>query len=122
MKKFLFLLAVMVAVGFNAQAKHDSKHCTGGGFVDTSVPLMSVADVLKHKEDTYVMMQGYITKQLGGDQYSFTDGKDNIILEIDDKYWKGQTVSPKDMINIGGEIEKDDGKTVIDVKSLNLVK
>ncbi len=122
MKKFLFLLALMVAIGFNAQAKHEGKHCMGGGFVDTSVPVMSVADVLKHKENSYVMMQGYITRQLGNDQYNFTDGKDNIVLEIDDKNWKGQTVSQKDMVNIGGEIEKEDGKTIVDVKSLNLVK
>ncbi len=123
MKKILFLCALMVLLAPEVYAKHKCpcEKCEKGGFTD-SLPVMSVAQALKLPEDSYVSLQGFITKRIGDDKYSFTDGAEAITLEIDDEIWHGQTVSPKDKISVLGEIEHDDGVVNVDVKSLRLVK
>ena len=123
MKKILFLCAVVVLLAPEVYARHKCpcEKCEKGGFTD-SLPVMSVAQALKLPEDSYVSLQGFITKRIGDDKYSFTDGAEAITLEIDDEIWHGQTVSPKDKISVLGEIEHDDGVVNVDVKSLRLVK
>jgi uncharacterized protein (TIGR00156 family) len=112
---------VLLAPEVYAKHKCSCEKCEKGGFTD-SLPVMSVAQALKLPEDSYVSLQGFITKRIGDDKYSFTDGAEAITLEIDDEIWHGQTVSPKDKISILGEIEHDDGVVNVDVKSLRLVK
>jgi len=121
MKRVLFLCALMVLIAPDVFAKHECccEKCQKGGFADTA-SVMSVTQALKHPEDSYVSLQGFITKRIGEDKYSFTDGKENITVEIDDKIWHGQTVSPRDKVHISGEIEHDDGVVILDVKSLKL--
>ena len=125
MKKFWFLLLSATLLSTAAYAKHDGgckAGYMGGGFLDTSSQPMSIADVLKQPKDTYVTLHGHIVKQLSKDTYNFTDGKDNIPVEIDNKYWRGQTVSPSDKLSIGGEVDHEDGNIIVDVKSLHIVK
>ena len=125
MKKFCFLLLAATLLSGGAYAKHGG-HCSqdymGGGFVDTASQPMSVSDALKQPNDAYVTLHGHITKQLSKDTYTFTDGKDSVVVEIDNKYWRGQIVSPNDKLAIGGEVEHEDGKATIEVKSLHVVK
>lgn len=130
MKKVLFLMAAAVLFATSSYAKHDcdcskcmehySKTMNKGGFNDTAVQPMSVASVLKLSDDTYVTMQGFVTKRLGDEEYYFSDGTGNIILEVKDKVWHGQVVSPKDKIAVFGVVEEDDGQTIVEVKSLKL--
>ena len=132
MKKILFLLALTTFLSGNAYAKHDcncEKYCAKmehkmmknyGGFVDASIKPMSVAEVKKLSDDAYVTLSGYLTKRLSDDEYDFTDGTNNLIVEIDDKVWMGQTVSPKDKILITGKVDKEFTHLKLDVKSLQL--
>ncbi len=132
MKKILFLLALTTFLSTNAYAKHDcncDKYCAKlehkmmnnqGGFVDEDMKPMSVAEALKLPDDAYVTLSGYITKRLGDDEYSFTDGTNNIIVKIDDDVWKGQTITPKDKVLITGEVDKELIKSKLEVKSLIL--
>lgn len=131
MKKFLFLLMAGTLFNSVAYAKHDCNcsHCmesygkavSNGGFNDVATQPMSVADVLKQADDSYVTMQGFITKRLNDATYSFSDGTGNIILEIKDKIWRGQVVSPKDKIAVFGVVEESDRQMMVDVKSLKLI-
>lgn len=132
MKKILFLLALMTFFSGSALAKHDcdcEKYCSKlehkmmkkqGGFVDTSIKPMSVAEVKKLSDDAYVTLSGYITKRLSDDEYDFTDGTNNLIVEIDDKVWMGQTITPKDKILITGKVDKEFTHLKLDVKSLQM--
>lgn len=131
MKKFLFLLLAMSLFGSEAHAKHhcECDKCSGneykmsrGGFNDMAVMPMSIAQVMEQPKNTNVTMRGYITKRLGDDKYNFSDGTDNIVIEVDDKIWRGQVVSPKEQVVIWGELDKDDGKMMVEVKSLSIVK
>lgn len=127
MKKVLLLLMMTLLVA-PAYAKHDCDcaachdNMAKGGFVDASVTPMSIATVLKQPEDAYVTLQGFISKRIGKETYVFSDGTDSMTVEIDDKIWRGQTVSPKDKVVISGEVEHEDGMLTVDVKSLQLLQ
>lgn len=86
-----------------------------GGF-DNPAPT-TVAGVFAHAyDDQIVVLQGRLTKYLGGDHYEFTDNAgDRIEVELDDdKNWSHIS---KDMpIEIVGEVDKDFFRTSIDVK------
>ena len=69
MKKFFAATLCIMFICFNAYAKNghcDSEHM-GGGFLDTSMQPMSIAEVKKQPEDSYVALQGTITKKIGKD-------------------------------------------------------
>lgn len=116
----------MLCSGAYAKHRCDCQECNvkaerkGGGFVDAAARPLSVAEVQKLSDDTYVTMTGYLTKQLGDDEYLFSDGTDTITVEIDDKDWRGLRVTPKDKIIINGKVDKDFTSLKVDVKSLSM--
>jgi len=132
MKKVLFLLVATTMMATSAYAKHDCdcSYCTNrmeqqmkkGGFNDVEAQAVSIEALKGMADEAYVTLHGFITKRLSKDTYNFTDGTDNVVVEIDDKVWHGQLVSPKDKVAVFGEIDKEHGKLVVDVKSLMLVK
>jgi len=124
MNKTLILATVAALISFNAYAKHDGgcdMHYGKGGFVDANATPMSISEVNKMPEDSYVTMQGYITKRVGDKLYHFSDGNTEIPVEISNKVWQGQTITPKDKVMIFGEIDREDGNRVIEVKSLMMM-
>ena len=94
----------------------------GGGFdgpVAGEQNPISVKQALDSWDDTRVVLQGRILNALGDEKYTFTDGTDEIIVEIDDDIWAGRKVNPENVVLIVGEVEKDMFKpTKIDVYSL----
>jgi len=124
MRKFLFLMFATAIFCSSANAENGCGmgHKMSGGFYDIEAKPMSVAEVKKQPEDTFVGMQGYITKRLGKDTYNFSDGTDNLVVEIKAKKWHGQIVSPKDKVMLWGEVDDEDGVIMVDVKSVSLMK
>jgi uncharacterized protein (TIGR00156 family) len=126
MKKILFLmmLGTMLSAPVYVYAKGDcpcaKNMMQSGGFVDeASATPISIAEVKKMSDDAYVTMSGYITKRLSDDTYNFTDGKDNLTVEIGKKAWRGQTITPKDKILLQGEVDKDFTSFEVKAKSIS---
>ena len=67
----------------------------GGGFTGpgTETAVVSVEQAKGMSDDTVVILQGNIQKKVGDELYLFSDGKDTVIIEIDDDEWNGITVS-----------------------------
>ena len=49
------------------------------------------------------------------EKYLFHDATGEIIVEIDDDKWGGVTASPKDALELSGEIDRDINKVKVDV-------
>lgn len=130
MKKTLFLLVTGVMLSLPAFAGDKCSHhenCAPkmehkGGFVGEAMKPISLAEAQKMPEDTKVAVEGYLTEQVDDDEYMFTDGNSNILVEIDDKKWRGQTVTPKDKVYLRGKIERKHNQSMIDVKAIHLIK
>lgn len=78
-----------------------------GGFKGPSAAITTVADALKAKDDTLVVLTGHIEKETAKEKYLFKDATGSIIVEIDNEDWQGQNVTPADTVVIHGEVDKE---------------
>src|SRR5690625_27649 len=111
MKKVILLSLIFFGFSIAAEAQF-----TGNSEVKT------VSEAQEMNDDTYVTLEGFISEQLGDDDYMFQDETGEIEVEIDDDVWKQQSVDPDTKIRIQGEIDKDFRTRTIDVEQLSIVK
>ena len=120
MKKLILVSTLLLASSsvFAAQANEPK-----GGFVGPSnVSVKTVAVALEAKDDTQVLLTGYIIAGLGDEEYKFSDDTGEIIIEIDDRDWNGVQATPETKIVIQGEVDSGWSYTTIDVDSVELAK
>jgi uncharacterized protein (TIGR00156 family) len=127
--KFTSAAALLGAASFTALAQPGgfvstdvSGAPTGGGFKGPAVSLTSVAQASSLRDNAWVVMEGRIVRQLGHELYEFEDGSGSVKVDIDDKRWLAQTVTPADKVRIEGEVDRDWNSVEIDVKNVRVVK
>ena len=123
--KIYFLLAVATCFA-GSQVAISKKY--KGGFKDVREPnveefeIVSVEKAKNAKDDTFVVLQGYIEKSLGDEKYLFRDETGTVKIEIEDKKFRGLTVYPDDFVQISGEVDKGwFSGTEIEVKNISKV-
>lgn len=89
-----------------------------GGFSGPSAALTTVDKVKSMSDDTWVMLQGNIEQRIGDDTYTFRDASGTLTVEIDKKRWNGQTITPKDKVQLEGKVDKDWSSVEVDVKNI----
>lgn len=89
-----------------------------GGFSGPSAALTTVDKVKSLSDDTWVMLQGNIEQRIGDDTYTFRDTTGTLTVEIDRKRWNGQTITPKDKVQLEGKVDKDWSSVEVDVKTV----
>ncbi|RKS84783.1 uncharacterized protein (TIGR00156 family) [Orbus hercynius] len=89
-----------------------------GGFRGPSMTISTVAQAKEMSDDQRVSLKGYIIQSLGDKDYLFKDDTGTIQLEIDHKRWRGQIITPNDLVEIQGKIDKDWKSIEVDVKHL----
>ncbi len=120
MSKFFAVSALVLTFAVASQAQAQNY---GGGFQGPTISSSTVAEALKLKDDTPVVLIGKIEKNLGNEKYQFSDGTGSIVVEIDDEDWRGLTVKPEDTVEISGEIDKEFmGTPKVDVDRIQLKK
>ena len=89
-----------------------------------SSPLTTISAVLKDgKDDQKVTLTGTLKEKVGNEKYTFTDGKDEIRVEIDSEDFPTQKVDEKVKIEITGEVEKDYFQSPeIDVDTVKIIQ
>lgn len=92
-----------------------------GGFTGPDGSRATVEGAKSLRDDTWVTLRGNIVERISDDLYRFKDASGTINVEIDDKRWKGVSVTPQDVVEIQGEVDKDWNSVEIDVKQVNLV-
>lgn len=132
MKKLSLIAILALAISANAAgftggaSQSNTPGFTGGqapmyqgGFLGPRSGVTTVKEALRAWDDTLVEIKGRIIAQVGHEKYKFSDGKDTIIIEIDDDDWYGLSVGPDEVVTIYGEV---DGNGVfaneIDVKRI----
>lgn len=75
---------------------------------------MTVAEAKTMRDDAHVMLKGKITGYAGDDdKYWFSDSTGKIRIDVDDDEDERNLVGKN--VHIVGDIDKDDGRTEIDV-------
>ena len=78
----------------------------------------SVTEVVTLPNNSPVVMRGRITKNMGEQMYLFEDSSGNIMLEIDEEDWNGNTVRVNDIVTVYGKVDKGSNSVEIDVDSI----
>ncbi|EOI1351368.1 YgiW/YdeI family stress tolerance OB fold protein [Citrobacter amalonaticus] len=104
--------------GFNAPEGQGYIH---GGFSGPAPTLTTVAVAKTLRDDAWVVLEGNITRQIGHELYEFKDASGTIMVEIDAKYWMGQSVTPATRLRIEGEIDRDWNNLEVDAKSVRIL-
>ncbi|CAD6106759.1 YgiW/YdeI family stress tolerance OB fold protein [Escherichia coli] len=91
------------------------------GFVGPNGSRTTVEHVKSLSDDTWVTLRGNIIERLSDDLYIFKDNTGTMNVDIDYKYWYGLTVTPQDVVEIQGKIDKDWNSVKIDVKRITKV-
>ncbi|MDU5453367.1 YgiW/YdeI family stress tolerance OB fold protein [Pseudescherichia vulneris] len=130
MKKFAAIAAIAMMVsapvfaaegGFNGPSATQTQTQTQtqqGGFVDNSVSPTTAAKAKDLKDDSWVKLRGNITERLSDDRYVFRDASGTVNVEIEQKRWNGQNVTPQDQVEIQGKVDKDWNEFEIEVKQI----
>ncbi|WP_263261613.1 NirD/YgiW/YdeI family stress tolerance protein [Pseudomonas sp. RIT-PI-S] len=83
----------------------------------------TVKAALEAADDTPVILEGQITRQVGEDDYEFRDATGEVKVEIDhDKWPAGVTVSETQKVRLVGEVDRDAKGVEVDVDRIQLVK
>lgn len=127
MKKVAAILAVLAisatsAIAVNQGGFVDPNAPAAGGFVGPTGTVTTAEKAKTFADDTWVTLRGKIEQRIGGDHYIFRDASGTVNVEIDNKRWNGQTITPQDTVEIQGEVDKDWNSVEIDVKQINKVK
>ncbi|MGH8492563.1 MAG: NirD/YgiW/YdeI family stress tolerance protein [Moraxellaceae bacterium] len=119
MRKSSLLHAGLLATGL-LLAAHSHAAYEGPGATPST---LSIAEILKNPvEDQLVTLQGKLLKKIGKEEYLFSDGKDSIRVEIDDKDMQQVTVTESSLVEITGEVDKKlFGGPEIEVQTIRLV-
>lgn len=115
------LLAILAAVSGIALATSVSAAENNGGFTGPSVEVITVEQAKNMNDDTFVVLRGKIKQNVGDDLYLFTDGTGTINIEIDEEDWNSAKVTPEDVVEIRGEVDKGWDKIEIDVDQINKI-
>lgn len=92
----------------------------GGFHGPRSAGITRAADVARAHDDAHVTLIGHIVEQVAHEKYLFRDGSGTVIVDIDDKDFRGQTVTPKTRVRVVGEVDYDHGNKEVDVKFLEI--
>lgn len=93
-----------------------------GGFSGPGPALTTVKDAKTMADDAWVILKGNIIQHNGKKMYTFRDATGDIEVEIGRDEWGGQTISPTDLVEIRGEVDKDWNEFYIDVKRVMKVQ
>lgn len=130
MKKFAAMTAVLALCtapafaadqgGFNGP--NATQNATqNGGFNGPNSSATTIENAKKLNDDAPVTLRGNITERVSDELYLFKDASGTINVDIDDKRWNGVTITPQDVVEIQGEVDKGRHGVEIDVKRINKV-
>lgn len=129
MKKYAALIAATLLAsapvlaaqqgGFvDPNAPAPAAHTQQGGFHADHTSVVTVKQAEAMKDDSWITVRGQLEKQTGNEDYLFRDESGTMTVEIDHKRWNGVTVSPKDRVELTGELDKDFNSIELDVKQV----
>ena len=93
-----------------------------GGFSGPSIHTSTVQQAKSFRDDSPVILKGHIIQNLGNEKYLFKDGTGTITVEIDNDDWSGVQITPSDLVEISGEMDKEFNKIEIDVSQVKKIK
>lgn len=111
--KHLYLTAAIIGLTFTASA----------AFIDTTDNKnYTVDEAIQLKNKTPIVLEGQIQKHVHKDKYLFSDGTNQMTVEIKNNRWNDVDVTPNDRVRLTGEIDRDSDGVKLEVKRIDLIR
>ena len=98
------LLALSTSAAFAGFNGNNAQVGFQGG---NQVQQLTVKQALSAQDGSVISLVGNITQQLDDDEYVFTDGSDQIKVDIRNRAWRGLNVGSQDKIRVYGRVDND---------------
>ncbi|WP_165678557.1 YgiW/YdeI family stress tolerance OB fold protein [Metapseudomonas otitidis] len=126
MKKYV-IVGLLGLVSFGAFSANGgfSNHANSynsGGFIGASQSVTTVEQAKKMPDDAWVTLEGNLVRQVGHELYEFKDATGTVLVDIDNKRWRGQSATPETKVQLIGEVDKDWMEFEVDVKQINIIQ
>ncbi len=117
-------LATLLALSTSAAFAGFNGNTAQGGFQGGNQgQQLTVKQALSAKDNSMISLVGNITQQIDNDEYVFTDGTDQIKVEIKNRAWNGLNVGPQDKIHIYGKLDNEPfDRPLVEVLSVEKAK
>lgn len=119
MKK-LALLSTLVAATLLAACNNAAPQ--NQVFGDQGSQIMTISQVKSQYDDAIVTFDGYIQRQVSGEDYIVADKTGEVQVEIDSHLWNGLKVGSNDKVRIRGKVDKETFSTQVDAFSVEKVQ
>jgi uncharacterized protein (TIGR00156 family) len=114
--KRIFFVCSIIALTFAGSPANAQEGFRGPG------PDLVTVDAAKSLRDDYpVVLRGRIERFLGDEKYLFTDETGSIIVEIDQRLWRGLSVDQNDTVEITGEVDREFTRIEIEASGIRKV-
>jgi uncharacterized protein (TIGR00156 family) len=110
-RKILVCCAILLALACLTAAAQE-------GYTGPGLDSVTVEEAKALRDDTPVCLRGQIVRFLGDEKYLFSDDSGTIVVEIENRLWRGLSVSQDDSVEIVGEVDRDFRKIEIEVDSI----
>lgn len=116
----VFAAGILAASLFVAPASAQYTGPSGNG----SSKLTKVAEILENpRDDADVTVQGQLLRKVGDEEYVFSDGTGEIVVEIDDDDFPNQPVDETTTVQLIGEVDTSRRRPPeIDVEKVRILK
>ncbi|MDR2793024.1 MAG: NirD/YgiW/YdeI family stress tolerance protein [Treponema sp.] len=91
------------------------------GYRGPSADAVTVKEARTFRDDDFVTLRGKIERFLGDEKYLFADDTGSIIVEIDDRLWRGISIDQNDMVEITGEVDRGFTRIEIEVSRIKKI-
>ena len=108
----VFIITLILGSGIMLNAQQ------AGGYTGPGLRAVTVDEARTFRDDTPVVLQGYIIRNLGNERYLFSDDTGTIIIEIDDRLWRNININENDLVEIRGEVDRGFARIEIEADSI----
>lgn len=114
MKRKLIILASAILLPRAAHAEF-----VGEGSI---APLTTVAAALQAADDSLVLLEGNILRQIDKEHYEFKDATGTARVEIDRKHLPAEKFSAQSTVRLRGKVDKELSGREIEVRQVEVLK
>lgn len=88
------------------------------GYRGPGAEAVTVEAAKQLRDDHPVILRGRIERFLGDEKYLFADETGSVVIEIDDRLWRGFSADQNDVVEITGSVDRDFSRVEIEADSI----
>ena len=89
---------------------------TGAASPPAAASVTTAAQAAQAQDDTQVILEGMLVRQIRGDRYEFRDASGTITVEIEDEDWPNRQPVLEKRLRLHGEVERKRIRRIVEVE------